>query len=136
MEKRERGTWLTIAAVLFALLAVSNLLKPLQFGGARTGFVFFGERLSGTPNAVIGPLFGLFLAVYAAAIWRMRRRALVMGWIYAAYVLVNLILFRFRTPEPPGEGVGALFGLVYAVVAIGTSAGAALALTRRSAELD
>ena len=136
MDRRERGTWLTIAAVLFALLAVSNLLKPLQIGGARTGFVFLGARLSGTPNAIIGPLFGLYLAVYAAAIWRMRRPALAMAWIYAAYVLVNPILFRFRTPQPPGEAVGPLFGLVYAVVAIGTSAGTALLLTKRAADLE
>ena len=33
MAQTERGTTLTIFAVLFAILAVSNLLKPLQIGG-------------------------------------------------------------------------------------------------------
>ena len=136
MAKRERGAWLTIAAVLFSILAISNLLKPLQIGGERTGFVFLGERLSGTPNAIAGPLFGVFLALYALSIWRMRRRALAMAWIYAAYVLANLVLFRYRTPQPPGGDVGLLFGIVYAVVAIGTSAGTAVVLTRRARELD
>jgi hypothetical protein len=32
--------------VLYALLAVSNLLKPV-LADAHTGFVFFGHRLSG-----------------------------------------------------------------------------------------
>jgi hypothetical protein len=136
MAKRERGAWLTTAAILFGILAVSNLSKPLQIGGERTGFVFFGERLSGTPNAIAGPLFGVFLAVYAVSIWRMRRPALAMAWTYAAYVLANLILFRYRTPQPPGGDVGLAFGIVYAIVAIGTSAGTALVLTRRAGELD
>jgi hypothetical protein len=131
----ERGRWLTTAAVLFAILAVSNASKPLQIG-PRTGFVFLGQRLSGTPNLILGPLFGIFLAAYAAGIWRMRRYAVPMAWIYAAYVLVNLILFPFRTPPPPDAGAGErIFGIVYAVVAIGVSAGTALVLTRRTAEL-
>ena len=84
-----RGRWLTTAAVLFGVLAVSNALKPLEIG-PQTGFVFFGQRLSGTPNLIMGPLFAIFLALYAAGIWRMRRYALAMGWVYAGYVLVNL----------------------------------------------
>jgi len=133
---RNRGTWLTTAAVLFGLLAVSNFLKPLQIGGERTGFVFFGQRLTGMPNAIVGPLFGIFLAAYAVGIWRMKRWALPMAWAYAAYVLVNLLLFRVRTPPIPGQSPGAVFGIVYFIVAVGTSAGAAFALRARAAELD
>jgi hypothetical protein len=135
MTTPRRGPWLTTAAILFALLAISNATKPLQIGGARTGFVFFGERLSGTPNLIVGPIFGVFLAVYALAIWRMRRVALPLAWAYAAYVVVNLALFRVRTPQPPGADLGVVFGLAYAAVAIGTSAGTAIVLTRRAREL-
>ena len=79
MAQAERGQALTTFAILFGLLAISNLLKPFQFGGEQTGFVFFGSRLSGAPNAIIGPVFGIFLAVYAYAIWNMRRFAIPMA---------------------------------------------------------
>jgi hypothetical protein len=129
MDSSRRGRLLTTFAVLFGLLAISNFLKPLQIG-AQTGFVLFGERLSGTPNTIAGPLFGLFLAAYALAIWRMRRAALPMSWLYATYVLLNLVLYTVRTPQPSGVG-HLLFGLVYSAVALGVSVGAAVALTRR-----
>jgi len=125
-----RDRTLTVFAVVFGLLAVSNFLKPLQLGGSRTGFVFLGQRLSGTPNAIIGPLFGLYLLLYAAGIWRMRRYALPMAWAYATYVVVNLLLFNVRTPRPPGTGY-LIFGLVYMVVAVAVSSGAAWALSKR-----
>ena len=131
-----RGPWLTTAAVLFAVLAISNLLKPLQIGGEQTGFVFLGERLTGIANTIAGPVFGVFLAAYAAGIWGMRRFALPMGRLYAAYVLLNLVLFPFRTPPPPGAGTGwRIFGLVYAAVAIGVSVGTYWTLARRQREL-
>jgi hypothetical protein len=135
MPAHSRGPWLTTAAVLFAILAVSNALKPLEIG-AQTGFVFLGKRLTGTPNLVLGPLFAAYLAIYAVGIWRMKRYALPMAWLYAAYVVVNLVLFNFRTPPPPGAGVGwRVFGLVYAAVAIGVSAGTARILAKRAHEL-
>jgi hypothetical protein len=136
MSTPTRGPGLTTAAVLFAVLGVSNLLKPFQLLGGETGFVFLGQRLSGTPNQILGPLFGIFLLIYAAGIWNMRRYAVAMGLVYAAYVLVNLVLFPFRTPPPPGAGVGwQIFGLVYAVVAIGVSVGTWRALAARQMEL-
>ena len=136
MNKPDRGPLLTALALLFGLLAVSDLTKPLQasFGaGLRPGFVLFGHRLSGTANAVVGPLFGLYLLVYAAGIWRMRRWALPIGVVYAIYVIVNLTLFTFRDPEPMHEGV--LFGVIYAVVAVGVSWGAVWLLSQRRAAL-
>ena len=125
---------LSVFAVLFAVLAVSNLLKPLRLGGDHTGFVFFGERLAGTANAIIGPLFGLYLLVYAAGIWRMRRYAVTMGTAYAAYVVLNLVLFNLRAARPPGMGY-VLFGIAYAGVAVGVSTGAAYLLAQRRAQL-
>jgi hypothetical protein len=134
MTTETRGPTLTTFAILFAILGVSNLLKPLQLG-RDTGFVFLGERLTGTPNAILGPLFGIFLLVYAAGIWRLRRFALPMGYAYAAYVVVNLIAFSVRGPQPPPGMSYVVFGIVYALVAIGVSGGAALLLGRRKAAL-
>src|SRR5437762_10021803 len=91
MASEQRGPALTTFAILFGVLAVSNLLKPLQMGGPEhTGFVFFGQRTTGTANAILGPLFGIYLLVYAVGIWRLRRFALPMAYAYAAYVIVNL----------------------------------------------
>jgi hypothetical protein len=132
--RRKRDTALTVFAVLFGLLAVSNLLKPFQVGGGETGFVLFGKRLAGTANAIVGPLFGVYLAIYAAGIWGMRRYAFPMAWAYAAYVAINLTLFSLRNTAPPGIGY-AIFGIVYSAVALGVSVGAAWLLTRRRAAL-
>lgn len=131
--RKPRGRALTVAAVLMAALAVSNLMKPLQIYPDH-GFVFLGNRLSGTPNAIAGPLFGLFLLLYAAGIWGMRRFALPMGILYAGYVLVNLITFSLWGPMEPGIGYKA-FSAGYAVVAIGVSAGTAWLLASRRPEL-
>jgi len=54
-------------AVLFALLSLSNLLKPFKLS-PEVGFVLLGTRLSGTANAIAGPLFGIYLAVYAVGL--------------------------------------------------------------------
>jgi hypothetical protein len=125
-----RGTVLTVCAILFALLGVSNALKPLE-ASATQGFVLFGHRLSGTPNLVAGPIFALLLWAYAAGIWRMRRYALPLGCAYAAYVIVNLVLYSRASAEAPP----ALFMLGYIVLAVGVSSGAAYLLYRRRAEL-
>ena len=132
MELSSRGRALTVCSVLFGVLAVSNFLKPLQLS-AETGFVLFGQRLNGAANAIAAPLFGLYLLVYARGIWRLRRFALPMSVLYAAYVVANLVLFTVRAPPPPGSG--ALFGLVYAAVALGVSSGTAYLLARRRLEL-
>jgi hypothetical protein len=134
MPETDRGGALTVAAVLFALLAVSNLLKPLQLGGAQTGFVFFGARLSGPANTIAGPLFAVVLAAYAVGIWQMRPWALPLGIAYALYVTANLVLFPMRTPQPPDVAAGyRMFVVVYAVVALGVSWGTVYLLKQRLA---
>lgn len=133
--ERDRGRWLTIAAVLLAVLAFSNAGKPLEIG-PRTGFVFLGQRQHGTWNTILGPIFGAYLATYAYGVWTMRRFALPMAWIYAAYVLVNLVLFPFRTPPPPDAGMGErIFGIVYATIALSFTFGTARALMKRAGDL-
>jgi hypothetical protein len=118
---------LRIFAILFALLAVSNLTKPLGLS-VEQGFVFFGRRLSGTPNLIAAWAFAVFLFAYAAALWRERTQALPMGIAYAAYVSANLFLFQLRMPAV--EGNARLFGIVYTILALGFSWGAVAAMTR------
>ena len=130
----QRGRILSIFAVLFVLLAISNLLKPFGFEGSETGFVFLGRRLSGPANAIMGSLFGIFLLVYAFRIWRMKRSALVMGYVYAAYVIINLALFSLRNPVPPEIG-HLIFNIVYAIGGIVGSCGAVYLLSQRRAVL-
>lgn len=124
---------LKMFAGLFALLAVSNLLKPLQLSDD-IGFVLLGQRLDGTANMVAGPLFGIFLAIYAAGIFRLKRYALPMGMAYAGYVILNLVMWNFRMPE--GAESTLLFGLAYTSVAVGVSSGAAYLLWRNQDTLS
>jgi hypothetical protein len=125
---------LRVAAVLFTVLAVSNPFKPWQLWGEQTGFVLFGQSLSGTANAIAGPLFGLYLLVYALGCWRQKYFALPMAYAYAAYVLVNLTLFvAFQPTAARGEHL--LFGLIYTLVAIDVSSGTAILLTAHRAAL-
>ena len=125
-----RGRWLSTCAILFGLLAVSNLLKPLHLGGAETGFVLFGVRLEGTANLIAGPLFGIYLAVYSWSIWKMNKRALYMGAAYAVYVVLNLWLFTTHNEFPFSS-----FYLLYTVIALGGSGGAAVVLYRKRGDL-
>jgi hypothetical protein len=129
MAEADRSRTFKLFAVLFGLLAVSNFLKPLQLGGEQTGFVLFGQRLMGVANTIAGPLFGLYLLGYAYGLWNMKRFALPMGHAYATYVVLNLIMFTAKNTPPPGVGY-MIFGIVYSLVAIGVSVGAAYLLTK------
>jgi hypothetical protein len=127
----KRGWFLTVCAVLFALLALSNFLKPV-LADAHTGFVFFGHRLSGVPNDVIGPVFGLILLAYVIAIWQMRRFALPLGWVYAGYVVTNTVLFSmYTTDKRPSPA----FMVLALVLGLGVPIGSAIALTQKRAQL-
>ncbi len=130
-EETRRGPVLTTFAVLFALLALSNISKPLS--GGRAGFVFLGTKTAGVANAILGPAFGIFLLIYALGIWRQKRWAVPIAWAYAAYVPINLVLFTIKTP---GRWQSPVSGLVYAAVALGVSWGSAILLTRRRARLN
>src|SRR5277367_6785041 len=130
MGASRRTAGLTILAILFAILALSDILKPLRLEGAATGLVFFGRRLSGVPNAILGPLLGIFLLVYAAGIWRMRRYAIALGFAYAIYVTLNLVLFFVRNPPPASQGE-VIFGVVYIAGALALGWGTPILLRRR-----
>ena len=123
---------LTLCGVLFCALAISNFLKPFEFD-AHQGFVFFGMRQHGTWNLVLGPLAGLFLAIYGAGVLRLRAYALPLSRIYAAYVIVNLVLWNVRMPAAANPSM--LFGILYLVVAIGVSSGSAYLLWKNRTQL-
>lgn len=132
---RKRDGILTTLAILIGIMAISNLLKPIGQAlrpESPTGFVFFGERLTGTANAIVGPLFGVFHAVYAWSVWTMRPLAVPLAITYAAYVPVNLVLFAM---DPPPNSGGPIFGLIYSAVAIGVSGGGAYYLWTKRALL-
>jgi hypothetical protein len=134
---RARGVALTILAILFGLVAIIDIQKPFgatRWAGLKIGLVFFGKRLAGTPEMMLGPLFGIVLLIYAAGIWRMRRYALGLGYAYAIYVTINVALFSIRNPAPDSTGEK-IFGVAYIIVALALTWGSAIILGRRRAEL-
>ena len=141
MASSKRGTILTILAILFVLAAIEDILKPFHLEGPATGLVFFGARLSGISNAIMGPLLGIFLLIYAAGIWRMKGYALYLAYVYAIYVTINLatrgrhdLLFIVRHPTPASRGQ-LIFGIIYTILALTFTWGAVVILNRRKAEL-
>jgi hypothetical protein len=133
MANNSRGPLLTTSAVLFTVLAISNFSKPFHLD-PNAGFVFFGMKTHGLANAILGPAFGLILIFYALGIWRMRRWVIPIAVAYAAYVIVNLLLFSIRDSGSRNQS-SAGFMLVYIAIAIGVSSGSAILLYRRRAEL-
>ena len=133
MANSSRGPVLTAFAVLFAILAVSNFSKPFH-ASPDVGFVFLGGKTHGIANAILGPLFGLMLIVYAIGIWRMRRWALPIAYAYAAYVILNLLLYTIRNAGA-ADYPSVPFLLSYMAIAIGVSTGSAILLHRRRSVL-
>jgi hypothetical protein len=129
--RKNRGAVLTVFAIAFALMALSNFSKPFKMS-PNVGFVFFGYKLTGIGNTIIGPIFGIILALYAYGIWTMRRFALPLAHFYATYVILNLLMFTIRNYRelPPLLG-----RIAYVIVAVGFSLGAAIILTQRKAVL-
>jgi hypothetical protein len=75
------------------------------------------------------------LLLYVVGIWRMKRYALTIAWLYAAYVILNVTLFTIRNPAPPTPGA-AIFTIVYLVVAITLTLSTAIVLTQRRGDLS
>ena len=135
MSQKPRGATLTILALLLALMALSNFGKTFTHHSG-VGFVFFGMRLSGTANMIVAPIFGIIIAVYVYGILAMRKFALPLGIVYAAYVIVNMPLFVLRYHGTPVMQEHSWAYLVpYPFVAIGVSSGAAWMLYRRRDDL-
>ena len=122
---------LRVFAVLIALRGIDNILKSQSI---ERGLVFFGVQLTGTANAIMGPLFGIFMIAYAYGIWRMRRYALPAGIAYAVFAILNMLLFPIRTGLT-GGAAWAIGYAVYAVVGVAVTVGAPWILYQRREQL-
>jgi hypothetical protein len=123
-----RGIFLTVMAILFVVLAISNITKSLQhIRTPHLGLVIFGYRLQTVlANAIFGPIFGVVLLAYAWGIWRMKRWVLPIAIIYAMYVPWNLVLFWFANGGDPHRSLS--FIVRYLAVALTGSVGTGLYL--------
>jgi hypothetical protein len=103
-EAGQRGAFLTVMAILFVILAISDFTKILQHANdpAVGGIVILGHKFT-RPFATLtlGPLFGLFLLTYAYGLWHMSRWVIPMSVFYAFYVPVNMVLFWSLHQLPP-----------------------------------
>jgi hypothetical protein len=133
MAGKSRGAALTIFALLYVLLAISDFAKPLSHSPG-IGFVFMGTRLTGTGNAIMGPLFGICLLIYAYGIWTMRRYALPVAYIYTAWVVVNMVLYTLKNRNEPQPSIA--FAIASTAIGIGVPLATAIILSRRSADLS
>ena len=129
-------------AILFALVVVVDLLKALTtpkpgMAGKMPpiGIVFLGVRHTGTSATILGLIMAAILFVYAIGIWRMKRYAVTIAWIYAAYVILNVTLFTMRNPQPTTPGAS-IFAIAYIATVVVVTMTAAIALTRRRYELS
>jgi hypothetical protein len=132
MAGKSRGVTLTIFAILFGLLALSNFVKPFSHDPGTT-FIFLGSRMSGAANFILAWLFGILLAAYAYGIWTMRKFALPIAYFYFPWVIVNTILFgmKNRGGPPPSPA----FVIASIAIGIGVPLASLLILHRRRAEL-
>jgi hypothetical protein len=133
MAGKSRGAALTIFALLYVLLAISDFAKPF-FHSPGVGFVFLGHRLTGTSNAIMGPLFGFLLLVYAYGIWTMRRWALPVAYIFSGWVIVNSLLYNHLhrgDPQPP-----LYFAIGSIAIGLGIPIATAIILSRRAGDLS
>jgi len=137
MAESKRGFALTALAVVFALLAFIDFVKPLgsqKMPGSdmAIGAVVFGYRLQGN-LAFVGWLIGIFLLAYSYAIFRMKSYALTLAYVYAVYVLLNVVIFNLIYPQPSAPGQRA-FGIAYSVFAIAGTWTSVVLLRRRESQ--
>ena len=127
-DGRERGPFLSVMAVLFAILALSNFTKAWQHvHDPHLGLVIFGVRSEtlGT-NLLFGLLLGAVLAAYSWGLWRMKAWVAPLSVVYAFFVPTNLVLFWYRDMGPTIPPLS--FIISYLVIAFTGSIGTALYL--------
>jgi uncharacterized membrane protein YedE/YeeE len=132
MAEKSRGATLTIFAILFGLLALSNFIKPFSHDPGTT-FIFLGGRMSGAANFILAFLFGILLAAYAYGIWTMRKFALPIAYFYFPWVILNTIAFGIKNLGGPQPSLPVAIGSI--LVGIGVPLAALVMLRRRRAEL-
>ncbi|HVO24525.1 MAG TPA: hypothetical protein VMW56_12955 [Candidatus Margulisiibacteriota bacterium] len=123
-------TTLRVFAVLIAVRALTDVLKPL---GAGSGFVFFGRFLTGMACYILAPVVGVLMLVYAYGLWQLRRFALPMGVAYGALVTINLAVFPILQGLPARFNVWAY--VAFAVIGLAVSWGAVWLLLQRREQL-
>lgn len=124
---RKRGVFLTVMAVLYGVLALSNATKALQHlrDPRVLGIVIFWVRFETVAsNLILGPLMGLVLAAYAYGVWKLKPWVVPLSIAYAFYVPVNLVLFWYFQTGPDIPPLG--FMLSYLAVSLSGSIGTAL----------
>jgi len=133
MNGKSRGVALTILAMLFAVLGLLDFLKPFHLQ-SNEAFVFLGVKRFGVRGAILATLFGGYLWVFSAGIWRMRKFALAMGAIYVVWVAINMTMFAMYE-SAAGRSHSLIEGLVNLVVGIGVPLCTTILLLRRRSEL-
>jgi hypothetical protein len=128
MPNKSRGVSLTIFSILFAIVAITDFLKPFHLF-PNDGFVFLGTKLTGASNAVMGPLFGIVILVGAYGIWAMRKFALPIAYLFVLSVMLNMLLYTVKS------GAARPLPIANVVVGIGVPLALAIILHRRRADL-
>lgn len=123
----KRGVFLSVVAILLAVLALSDFTKAFQnMNDSTKGLVLVGiQTKTVAGNLVLGPIFGLVLAAYSYGLWKMRKWVLPLGIAYAFYVPANLVLFWFLHV---GARPSIRFIVVYLAIALTGSVGTAIYL--------
>jgi hypothetical protein len=128
-EQRERGPFLTVMAILLAILTLSNFTKAFQHlrQPDHLGIVIFGIRSQRFfSNLILGPMMGVVTGAYAYGIWGLKSWITPLSVVYAFYVPLNLVLFWYRDTSPNLPSLG--FMLIYLTFALTGSIGTALYL--------
>jgi len=131
----QRGTFLTVIAILFVVLAISDFTKVFQHAHAgHLGLVILGHRFNRKlANFILGWLFGGFLLTYAYGIWNMKAWSVPISILYAFYVPTNMVLFWSLHQLPPPS---VRFIVFYLLVSLTGSIGTALYLAFHQQELQ
>ena len=87
-----------LLAASIALRSLTNFAKPFVAGSR---FVIVGRLCGGVASAVIAPLFGIAMLIYAAGLWSARPWARPVAVFYALWATVNVVLFPFLEGVPP-----------------------------------
>jgi len=124
-SSESRGTFLTVMAVLFVVLAFSDFTKALQYARdpAHLGLVVLGHRFGGVgKNLAFGSLVGIVLVTYAYGIWKMRAWVLPLSILYAFYVPANMVMFwSLHQLPPPSVGFIVRYLLISLTGSVGTA---------------
>lgn len=131
-----RGWFLTVMAMLFLLLAISDFTKPLEFvyPTLTSGIVEFGHRFRSVwHTAILGAMFGVLFVVYAYGLWNLRRWVLSIAIAYAFYVPFNVVLFNHNREE---GAYSITFTVIWLAVALTGSIGTAIYLAYHRERLN